>query len=177
MVLLKATKTNASNFRSNIDVQATKDIKSVTKYRSINQRLLSAGGYSYGNQQAYSIFHQLLYSIPFVPKEYEGYPTSAYRGATSAANPIYGSANSGFQESRRVRIESSANVEYTAPFLKGLKANMFISWDWQDLASKHLLMHILSMPMILPPKATAMYKVQICWQMVTYIRVTKNHNK
>lgn len=74
------------------------------------------GGYSYGNQQAYSIFHQLLYSIPFVPKEYEGYPTSAYRGATSAANPIYGSANSGFQESRRVRIESSANVEYTAPF-------------------------------------------------------------
>ena len=134
--IIKGNKNERSNFRSNIDVQATKDIKVSLNTAALIKDYYQPGGYSYGNQQAYSIFHQLLYSIPFVPKEYEGYPTSAYRGATSAANPIYGSANSGFQESRRVRIESSANVEYTAPFLKGLKANMFISWDWQDLASK-----------------------------------------
>ena len=134
--IIKGNKNERSNFRSNIDVQATKDIKVSLNTAALIKDYYQPGGYSYGNQQAYSIFHQLLYSIPFVPKEYEGYPTSAYRGATSAANPIYGSANSGFQESRTVRIESSANVEYTAPFLKGLKANMFISWDWQDLASK-----------------------------------------
>ena len=100
--IIKGNKNERSNFRSNIDVQATKDIKVSLNTAALIKDYYQPGGYSYGNQQAYSIFHQLLYSIPFVPKEYEGYPTSAYRGATSAANPIYGSANSGFQESRRV---------------------------------------------------------------------------
>lgn len=134
--IIKDHKNERSNFRSNIDVQATKDIKVSLNTAAYVKDYYQPGGYSYGNQQAYSIFHQLLYSIPFVPKEYDGYPTSAYRTSTSAANPIYGSANSGFQKSRQLRLQSSANVEYAAPFLKGLKANMFVSWDWSDLESK-----------------------------------------
>lgn len=134
--IIKGHKNERSNFRSNVNVQATKDIKVSLNTAALIKDYNQPGAYSYANQQSYSIFHQLLYSLPFIPKEYDGYPTSAYRGLNSVANPIYGSANSGFIKSRTTRIESSANFEYSAPFLKGLKASMFVSWDWQDLDSK-----------------------------------------
>lgn len=134
--IIKGNKNERSNFRSNIEVQATKNLKVSLKTAALIKDYYQPGAYSYGNQQGFSIFNQMFYSIPFVPKEYEGLPTSAYRASNKAANPIYGSANSGFSENRNIRFESSANVEYIAPFLKGLKANMFISWDWQDTASK-----------------------------------------
>lgn len=40
----------------------------------------------------------MLYSLPYVPQEYNGYPTSGYRQSGSAANAVYGSANSGFEK-------------------------------------------------------------------------------
>ena len=135
--IIKDHKNQRGNFRSNIDVQATRDIKVSLNTSALVQDYYQPGSYSYENQKAYSIFHQMLYSIPFVPKEYKGYPTSGYRKTDDAANPIYGSANSGFSQSRKVRLETSANVEYSFPFLKGLKANMFASWDWEDLESKN----------------------------------------
>ncbi len=134
--IIKDHKNQRGNFRSNIDVQATKDIKVSLNTSAFVQDYYQPGSYSYENQKSYSIFHQMLYSIPFVPKEYEGYPTSGYRKMGDAANPIYGSANSGFNKSRKVRLETSANIEYSFPFIKGLKANMFASWDWEDLESR-----------------------------------------
>ena len=74
----------------------------------------------------------MLYSLPYVPQEYNGYPTSGYRQSGSAANAVYGSANSGFEKARNVRLETSAKIEYSFPFLKGLKASMFASWDYYD---------------------------------------------
>lgn len=91
------------------------------------------GANTYENQQDNNIVGALLYAAPFIPLEYEGYPTSGYRGGT---NPLYAADHSGFQKKRNVAIETSAKVEYEFPFLKGLKAGMFMSWDWQDIANK-----------------------------------------
>ena len=75
-----------------------------------------------------------MYSIPFVPKwlEKDGtvYPVSGYRASWSAASPEYGSAHSGFSKSRNLRLETSAHVEYSVPFVKGLKLGLFTSWDY-----------------------------------------------
>ena len=133
---IKDHKNQRGNFRSNVDIKATDHIKVSLNLAGRVQDYYQPGAYSYENQKSYSIFHQLLYSLPFVTKEYNGEPASGYRSAANAANPIYGSQNSGFTKSRTTRIESSANIEYSFPFLKGLKANMFASWDWQDQDSK-----------------------------------------
>ena len=37
-----------------------------------------------------------------------------------------------------MRLETSAKIEYSFPFLKGLKAGMFVGWDWQDRDSRRL---------------------------------------
>lgn len=66
--IIKGNKNERSNFRSNIDVQATKDIKVSLNTAALIKDYYQPGGYSYGNQQAYSIFHQLLYSIPLFRK-------------------------------------------------------------------------------------------------------------
>ncbi|MGO0893080.1 hypothetical protein ACTPDS_19445, partial [Clostridioides difficile] len=93
------------------------------------------GANTYENQKDNNIVGALLYAAPFIPLEYEGYPTSGYRGGT---NPLYAADHSGFQKKRNIAIETSAKVEYEFPFLKGLKAGMFMSWDWQDIANKSM---------------------------------------
>lgn len=123
-------------FRSNVDATPIENLRIQLNVSGYVADTYVPGGYSYENQKSYNIFHQLLYSLPFVPKEINGQPVSGYRTLSTAANPIYGSANSGFSSSRKLRLETSAKVEYSFPFLKGLKTGMFVSWDWQDLDSK-----------------------------------------
>jgi TonB-linked SusC/RagA family outer membrane protein len=130
---IKGHNTQRGNFRSNID---TRPIDNVSVSFDVAARVSSnyrPGGNSYDNQDYDNVVGVLMYSAPFVPQEYQGYPTSGYRGAS---NPLYAADHSGFAKSKTVRIESSAKIEYTAPFLKGLKAAFFASWDWQDAESK-----------------------------------------
>ncbi len=125
-----------SSFRSNVEATPFNNFKVALNIGGYVADAYIPGSYSYENQKSYSIFHQLLYSLPFVPKEIDGQPVSGYRTVSNAANPIYGSANSGFNSSRNVKLETSARAEYSFPFLKGLKAAMFFSWDWRDIESK-----------------------------------------
>lgn len=130
--IIKDHKNQRGNFRSNITTQVNEDLNVQLSIAGRVQDYYKPGGYTYENQKGYNIFHLMMYSLPYVPQEYNGYPTSAYRTSASAANAVYGSANSGFEKSRNVRLETSAKVEYSFPFLKGLKASMFASWDWHD---------------------------------------------
>lgn len=134
--LIKNHKNQRGNFRSNITTQVSKNLNVQFNIAGSIQDYYKPGGYTYENQKGFNLFHLMMYSLPFVPKEYNGYNTSAYRTAGSAANAVYGSANSGFEKSRNVRLETSARIEYSFPFLKGLKASMFASWDWHDSDSK-----------------------------------------
>ena len=114
------------NFRSNIDAQATKDIKVTLNLSGRMQNSYRPGAHSYNNQDYGNVVGDLLYAAPFIPKEYNGLPTSAYR---AGVNPDYARKHSGFQESKNFYLETSAKIEYSAPFLKGLKASFLVSWD------------------------------------------------
>lgn len=125
-----------TNFRSNVEANPIENMKISLNLGGYVAENHIPGGYSYENQKSLSIFHQMLYSLPFVPQEINGTPVSGYRTKTTAANPLYGSANSGFQDVRNVKVETSARAEYSFPFLEGLKASIFFSWDWKDAVSK-----------------------------------------
>ena len=130
---IKGFELERGNFRSNIDTQVTKDISvSLNVAGKIND-YYQPGGDSYENQTTNNVVGVLLYAAPFVPLEYEGMPTSGYRGAS---NPEYAAGHSGYSKTRTMRLETSAKIEYSFPFLKGLKAGMFVGWDWQDRDSR-----------------------------------------
>lgn len=132
---IEGHKNQRGHFRSNID---TKPIEGLNVSLNIAGRIEDynqPGANTYENQKDNNIVGALLYAAPFIPLEYEGYPTSGYRGGT---NPLYAADHSGFQKKRNIAIETSAKVEYEFPFLKGLKAGMFMSWDWQDIANKSM---------------------------------------
>lgn len=123
------------NIRSNID---TKPIKGMVVSLNIGTRVDDmniSGTHPYGNQTGNNVVASLLAAAPFVPKEYKGYPTAGQRNGD---NPEFGAKNSGFDNSRTLKLETSAQIDYTLPFLEGLKASMFTSWDWQDYATKKM---------------------------------------
>ena len=124
---IKGFELERGNFRSNIDTQVTKDISvSLNVAGKIND-YYQPGGDSYENQTTNNVVGVLLYAAPFVPLEYEGMPTSGYRGAS---NPEYAAGHSGYSKTRTMRLETSAKIEYS------LKAGMFVGWDWQDRDSR-----------------------------------------
>ncbi len=125
-----------TSFRSNVEATPVDNVKINLNIGGYVTDNYIPGSYSYENQKSYSVFHQMLYSLPFVPQEINGQPVSGYRTKSNAANPIYGSANSGFQQTKAYKFETSARAEYSFPFLKELKASMFFSWDWKDQDSK-----------------------------------------
>ena len=130
---IKGFELERGNFRSNIDTQVTKDISvSLNVAGKIND-YYQPGGDSYENQTTNNVVGVLLYAAPVVPLEYEGMPASGYRGAS---NPDYAAGHSGYSKIRTMRLETSAKIEYSFPFLKGLKAGMFVGWDWQDRDSR-----------------------------------------
>ncbi|MGM9791013.1 MAG: SusC/RagA family TonB-linked outer membrane protein [Candidatus Cryptobacteroides sp.] len=134
--IIEDHKYQKGGLRSNIEARPVENFRINMNIGGYITDTYVPGGYSYENQKSYSIFHQLLYSLPFVPKEIDGNPVSGYRNASNAANPIYGSANSGFQDTKKLKIETSASAEYSFRYLKGLKASFFFSWDWTDMESK-----------------------------------------
>lgn len=123
------------NFRSNIDTNPVKGLNFSFNVAARVDDLNLPSADTYENQVNNNIVGVLLYAAPFVPTEYEGYPTSGYR---TGSNPLFAAGHSGFQKTRTMKLETSAKVEYEFPFLKGLKAGMFMSWDWQDRDSKSL---------------------------------------
>lgn len=106
--IIKDHKNQRGNFRSNITTEINRNLNVQLNIAGNIQDYYRPGGYTYENQKGYNLFHLMLYSLPYVPQEYNGYPTSGYRQSGSAANAVYGSANSGFEKARNVRLETSA---------------------------------------------------------------------
>ncbi len=129
--IIKGHNYQRGGFRSNIQANPFRNLTLNMNVGAYVVDSYTPGSYSYTNQESYNIFHQLLYSLPFVPQELDGMPVSGYRTNSNAANPIYGSANSGFQEAKRTILETSASLTYELPWVKGLKVGMFFSWDFE----------------------------------------------
>ncbi|MBO4468882.1 MAG: TonB-dependent receptor [Bacteroidales bacterium] len=135
-----------TNVRSNIDVKPNKDLKISLNLGVMYQEYNQPGNLSYANATTGgTIPFCLMFALPFVPKTYDVDPTSPYYGmATSpmrtagafVANAEYASQHSGYSYSQTAKIETSARVEYSIPFLQGLKLALQYSYDWRDLDSK-----------------------------------------
>lgn len=135
---IKGNTNTRYNIRSNVDIHATKDI-TVSMGIGVNDtEFVQPGNLPYSNATTGgTIPFCLTYALPFIPKEYNGQATSPMRTSSSfVANAEYGSENGGYSKSSTFNVESSAKVEWAVPFVKGLKASMFASWDKKSLNSK-----------------------------------------
>lgn len=142
---LKGQHYQRGNFRSNVDAKIADMFDVSFNVAGIVADSYYPSGQTYATTYGgYSLENQMLYSAPYVPKTYingsdpndpnNGMPTSGFRD--TGHNPEYAAGHSGFSESRRVTINTAGRVDWNAPFLKGLKASFFFSWDWYDLQSK-----------------------------------------
>lgn len=122
-------KMQRGNFRSNVDVKATEDISVTLNVSGRLENSYRPGGISYNNQEYNNVVGVLMYAAPFVPLEYQGLPTSGYRGGS---NPLYAAKNSGFADNQKLYLETFAKVEYRLPWVKGLKASMSVGFDLND---------------------------------------------
>ncbi len=141
---LKGHSYQRGNFRSNVDVKV---VNSLTVQFSVAGIIADSdypSGQTYATQYGgYSLENQMLYSAPYIPKNYYmcdpsdpryGMPTTGFRD--TGHNPEYAAGNSGFSKSRRVTINTSGRIDWDTPFIPGLKASFFFAWDWYDLSSK-----------------------------------------
>ena len=126
------------NFRTNVDVKATKDLSVTMGIGISNQNYYQPGSLSYANATVGGTLpFALTTALPFVPKEIDGIATSPMRTADAfVANGEYSAENSGFSAADTFNSQMSAKIEYSLPFLKGLKLSVFTSWDWKEQHSK-----------------------------------------
>jgi len=128
--IIKGMKNERKNFRANIDAKPGNNWRIAVNVGGSFNDYARPGFYSVDEQGYLSLFKLFLYSYPFVPKTYQGHPTGAWR--LSGHNPEYGPQHSGGIKQQNTRIETSGTIEYNFPFIKGLKASMFGSYDWED---------------------------------------------
>ena len=135
-----------TNFRTNIDAKPNDNLKISLNLGVMYQDYNQPGNLTYANATIGGTTPwALMFALPFVPKTYEVDPTSPYYGmATSpmrtsgawVGNAEYAAQHSGYSASQTAKIETTARVEYSVPFLQGLKLAMQYSYDWKDLDSK-----------------------------------------
>lgn len=118
-----------TSFRSNLDIDATKDITVSLDVSGRLERSYRPGANSYTNQEYNNVVGVMMYALPFIPKEYQGYPTSGYRGG---ANPEYARKHSGFQKTDKNIVQTNANIEFRVPGIKGLKTSFLLAYDFED---------------------------------------------
>lgn len=125
------------NLRSNLDVQVTNELKlSVDIAGRVEDR--NNPGFDINPYNGYNPITQAIRALPIIPQTYEGLPTATGDGA-STWNPIEAVNNSGFIQKDGTILESSAQLEYKLPFIKGLTMKMFISFDKNFSDSKSFL--------------------------------------
>ena len=135
-----------TNVRSNVDVRPTENLSISLNLGFMVQDYNQPGVMSFANGQlGGTVPFCLMYALPFVPQTYEMDAAPQYKGmATSGmrtsdafvANAVYGAQNSGYSKTRTMKVETQARVQYSFPFLKGLRAAINYSWDYRDIDSK-----------------------------------------
>lgn len=130
---LKTHKFNQYGFRANID---SEPVKGLTFSLNLAGRLRNNhtnGTFNWTNQQPGNVWAVLMYGLPFIPREYKGYPTYPFR---FEVNPFYGIGHSGYTDNSNYTFEGSTRLQWEVPYVDGLKVAMFASWDYNSLNGK-----------------------------------------
>lgn len=134
------------NVRSNVDVSLTKDLtlkldlsgrielrhqSGVSAGSSDPTASLDGGGAQYGYKNI------VFYTISARPTTNPRLPDGTYIGYQ---NPLIARDESGFQQKENSYVQTALSLEYRAPFLKGLTARAMLSYDFQNVLSKRLML-------------------------------------
>ena len=134
------------NLRSNIDVSLTKDItlkldlsgrleqrhqSGVSAGSSDPTASLDGGGAQYGYKNI------VFYAISAKPTVNPRLPDGTYIGYQ---NPLIARDESGFQQKESSYVQTALQLEYRAPWLKGLTARAMLSYDFRNTLSKRLML-------------------------------------
>ena len=125
------------NLRSNIDVQITDELKFSVDMAGRNENRDNPG-FAIDPNNGYNPITQAIRALPVIPTTYNGLPAATGEGS-STWNPVAAVNQSGNDQNDRSVFESSATLEYKVPFIKGLKAKMFFSYDKNYTESKSYL--------------------------------------
>ncbi len=129
---IKGHNLQRGNFRSNIDTNPIEGMKIAFNVGARIEDLNISGTHPYANQSNNNVVASLLAAVPFVPREYMGYPTGPQRNGD---NPEYGADHSGF--SKRRTVKPLVSLLISQPTVQTLYYSIFLNWI-SVLRSTHL---------------------------------------
>ena len=123
------------NVRSNIDARPFENFKIRLDISARRINPYQPTNLSWANQAPGNIYGLLMQAAPWVPREYQGMPTSPTR---LMINPYYYATTEAFSAQDNYVIESLARMEYDVPFVKGLKLGLSASYDLLTNSAKSM---------------------------------------
>lgn len=118
---------NRYNMRVNLDVNLEKGL-SLGVDIGARQENRASGYWSTGNQSWNNPIYLAQRMLPFIPTEYDGYPTAANLTGPKI-NPIAYNEKSGYQKTTSNIFTSSMTLNWDLPWVKGLSAKLKASYD------------------------------------------------
>lgn len=131
------------NVRTNIEAQIAKNL---TFNLGMSGRFTEtdATGFSTDPSAWHNIGQQILRAHPYVPKEYNGLPTST-RTASNHVSPHAALTDSGYSKSKSNVFESNVSLRYDVPFVKGLSFKGMAAFDVWNTSGKSFSTPFLTM--------------------------------
>jgi TonB-linked SusC/RagA family outer membrane protein len=128
---------NRYNVVSNIDAEITENLSASLNLSVINSNLVAPlRSYQSGTDNRNIYFQDLFVTQPVYPASY---PDPTKIPATNAAFHPSASADiniAGYRKNRVTESNMSGGLEYKTPFLKGLKAEVFVNYVQRDVKTK-----------------------------------------
>ena len=131
------------NIRTNIEAKIAKNL---TFNLGVSGRFTETNstGFSTDPDAWHNIGQQILRAHPYVPKEYNGYPTST-RTASNHVSPHAALTDSGYGRSKSNIFETNVSLRYDVPFVKGLSIKGMAAFDVWNTSGKSYSTPFLTM--------------------------------
>ncbi len=129
------------NIRSSVVSQIAKNLK-MTFMIAGDMDYKSTPGFSSGGSESegtwMSVARQAIASHPYLPKTYQGYPVATRNNYGQGSSPLAAISESGNNKTQGYGVHTNLDLQYSAPFLKGLTAKVMGSFDHNYSVSKIL---------------------------------------
>ena len=128
------------NVRSNVTTRIARNLNltlNIGAYKSYTK----APGLSLASQSEFNPITQAIFSLPILATTYKGLPLGYYRNPYTV-EPVSAIHDSGYQRTKNWKFEGGATLEYdfnSIPFLNGLKASFFGSYDYSHTSNRNFL--------------------------------------
>ena len=123
------------NLRSNIDAQLAKNLKMslgiAGQYGKRERPAFIAGGGEGGDgSDAWmSVARQTIAALPFLPTTYNGLPVGSPNRSGQGSSPIAATDLSGYNKNFSLDLQTTLNLVYSVPWVKGLDIKANGAWD------------------------------------------------